>query len=344
MVPALEIREKFDRLDVSSYSTSVAIVDKNIVSLYPGFVKENFHDVITVETGEEQKKIDNVVPLLKQLSTKNLDRHSCLIALGGGVVGDITGFMAAIYMRGISFIQVPTTYMAMCDPIIGKVAISNERKNEFGAFSSPERIIVYEPFLQSLTAKHIYNGLAEVLKHYYVTRDDQVKRIIHTILTTDGPERLHALIDGVRRSYSIKKHFVESDPYDLLGEHKALSFGHTFANAYENIFTKQISHGEAVMNGMDCALRLSHALGLLPEHNYTEYMGLLKDVQAYGARHEISSVIVTEDLIPRMIESFRTDKISENGMMRFVLLSPNGHCIRTLEEGTVTKILLSQSA
>jgi 3-dehydroquinate synthase len=331
MIPELFIENK--KIDLASYTKVVAIVDKELYKWHKAFLDKHFKDIIFIRSKETMKNIDEVIPILKSLADKNLDRNSCLVAIGGGVIGDITGFMASIYMRGIDFIQIPTTYMAMCDHIIGKVAISNVKKNVFGSFYSPKRTYIFKRFIKILPQKLINQGFAEVLKHYFITGNKELKKII-----LKKKVGIKDLINAVEISHKIKSSFVKKDPRDINGSHKALSYGHTFANAIEKI-DQNINHGEAVLKGMILATKLSHKLGLLNDKDFIELMKICTILE----RKFDVQIKIKKKNINNMLHSFKTDKISCNGKMKFVLLTKVGkHVIVEIEEKQVKNLLLGE--
>lgn len=331
MIPKLLIED--NEIDLTDYTKVVAIVDKDVHKLHGAFLHKHFKDIIFIKSKEKRKNIDNIVPILKSLTDRNLDRNSCLVAIGGGVIGDITGFMASIYMRGIDFIQIPTTYMAMCDHIIGKVAISNVKKNVFGSFYSPKRTYIFKTFIKTLPQKLINQGFAEVLKNYFIINNKELKKII-----MKEKIKIEDLIEAVKISHEIKSFFVKEDPRDTKGLHKALSYGHTFANAIEKI-DQNINHGEAVLKGMILAAKLSYQLGLLKEKEFLEHMNICEKLE----RKFDAKIKIERYNIDNMLQSFKTDKLSCGGKMKFVLLTKIGkYEIIEVEEEQVKTLLLRE--
>ncbi|MFT4260879.1 MAG: 3-dehydroquinate synthase family protein [Candidatus Woesearchaeota archaeon] len=333
-----------DDIDLSDYSKIIALVDENIYRLHKNYVDNNFKDIILISPYEKTKNLNNVVPILKQLTNKNLDRDSCIIGVGGGVTGDITGFCASIYMRGIDFIQIPTSFMSMSDHIIGKVAISNEKKNVFGSFYSPKYIIIEDIFISSMPRKLMMQGLVEVLKHYFITNYKEHSKLIDKkyfkdiiIKIANNEESLTDRKNVIQISHNIKAFFVKQDPYDKTGVHKALSYGHTFANAIESI-DQTINHGEAVLKGMELAAKLSYKLGMLDEINYKHHTNMTSLLSK-----NLPELKITSKQIKSMIYSFKTDKISSNGKMKFVLLTEIGkYKLIGVEEAIINEFLLKE--
>lgn len=221
-------------------------------------------EVIHIPDGEDGKHLDTVNYIYEALAAVHADRNSLLLALGGGVTGDITGFAAATYMRGIPFVQVPTTLLSMVDSSIGgKTGVNlSFGKNLVGAFHQPELVLMDFDTLITLPQKEIINGFGEFLKHGFIQSNELIQEILHSPLT------LKELIqDGefgkiFKRSLDVKRLLVQIDPYEK-HERMALNFGHTLGHAIEKTSGYQISHGEAVLMGMWFAANLSARMGFL---------------------------------------------------------------------------------
>lgn len=201
--------------------------------------------ICVVKQGEISKSLDTYEACLKQMLDNHFTRKDCVIALGGGVVGDLSGFVAATYMRGIDFIQIPTTSLSQIDSSIGgKVAVNiEERKNCVGAFWQPKAVLIDPQTLSTLTSRHFYNGLVEALKAGLLS--DQ--RIVELFSEKEIKENVEEII---YRSLLFKKSIVEQDEKET-GIRKILNFGHTLGHGFESYYhLSGLYHGEAVALGM----------------------------------------------------------------------------------------------
>lgn len=214
-------------------------------------------EVLTVAEGEQHKTLATAEALYTQLLERGFDRSSTIVALGGGVIGDLAGFVAATYMRGLPFIQVPTSLLAMVDASVGgKVAVDHPRaKNLIGAFKQPAAVLIDTGFLRTLPPREVRNGLAEVVKHSLIGAPGLFERLESVV--ADG---LEVDSDLVREAVQVKIAVVEEDPFEH-GRRTTLNLGHTFAHAFEVLSEFEIAHGEAVAIGLVAAARLSAVLG-----------------------------------------------------------------------------------
>lgn len=276
-------------------------------------------DVIVLHPTPNYKSFRECEKIIKRLIKNKASRNSCLISIGGGYVADITGYVASNYMRGIDFIQVSTTLMSMADSVIGKVAINfNENKNLLGSFYSPRYVFSDLDFLRSLKKDEKILGLAEVWKHALIKRERSIIKKIENYFLHFS-ERYY--LDLIYFSMTVKKNYVVSDYNDKCGIHKALSLGHTFANFLEK--RADIRHGAAVMYGIIFAAVLSRKVGKLSSENFNQIIRtakefennikLLKSIQKY----KVESVL----------ESFFSDKISENNSLTLVLPTDSGYFV-----------------
>jgi len=216
------------------------------------FLPEDFH-LIKIKSGESKKSIESIKFIWRSLVRQGADRKSLLINLGGGVIGDMGGFAASTFKRGIKFINVPTTLLAQVDASVGgKTGFDFMGfKNEIGCFNTPEKVIIYPHFLKTLDKENILSGFAEMIKHALIYDADHYKKLKTFDIKADNLD-YDNLLKLIKHSVSIKEHFVESDPYEQ-NIRKALNFGHTFGHAFESYFLKtekELLHGKAVAFGM----------------------------------------------------------------------------------------------
>jgi 3-dehydroquinate synthase len=270
------------------------------------------------ETGKDMRAVEAV---LDALFASGADRRSLVVALGGGVVGDIAGFAAAIYMRGIRFVQVPTTLLAQVDSSVGgKTGVNHPRgKNLVGAFHQPEAVVADTDTLRTLPPRELSAGLAEVLKHGLLADAGyfaQVRRELPRLLSCDQ----RALADAIARSCEIKAAIVARDEKES-GERALLNLGHTFGHAIEALtgYGRWL-HGEAVGCGMCLAADLSQRLGLLPR---ADVETVETAVAAAGLPSRIEGLSRAAAL-----ESMRGDKKADAGEIRFIVLERIGRAVQ----------------
>ena len=232
------------------------VTDSNVDRLYGDAIVRQIEDTglqverIVFPAGEKSKTLETYAELVRSFAALELTRTDFAIALGGGVVGDLTGFAAATYMRGIGFVQIPTTLLAMVDSSIGgKTGVDiPEGKNLVGAFHLPKRIIRNVKFLETLPEKEQKNGLAEMIKTA-VLFDKEMFEDLERLVCLDSLERLEKLESLVDRCAAWKQKVVDED-FREGGKRKLLNLGHTFGHAIEKVSDFAVSHGEAVAIGM----------------------------------------------------------------------------------------------
>lgn len=231
------------------------------------FAKEKtIAKMVSFPAGEKSKNLQTVSRLVEKMLLLGFDRKDCIIALGGGVAGDVAGFTASIYMRGINFVQVPTTLLAMVDSGIGgKTGVdSTLSKNSIGAFKQPKRVYACIEFLQSLPKKELINGMSEIVKHAVIADKglfDFIEKNRKKILSLDN----NTIVFLVKRSCEIKGNVVEKDEKEE-NLRKILNYGHTIGHAVENLGKySKLTHGEAVSIGMSAEAEISKSLGLMSE-------------------------------------------------------------------------------
>ncbi|GHA71045.1 3-dehydroquinate synthase [Formosimonas limnophila] len=271
----------------------------------------------TLPTGEEYKNLETLNTIFDTLLANQCDRKTTLIALGGGVVGDMTGFAAASYMRGVPFIQVPTTLLSQVDSSVGgKTGINHPMgKNMIGAFYQPQLVLADLSTLNTLPGNELSAGMAEVIKHgaiydaaFFSWLEDNMPKL----MAKDEAALTHAIV----RSCEIKSEVVAQDEKEG-GIRAILNFGHTFGHAIEaGMGYGAWLHGEAVGVGMILAADLSHRLGQLSATDVTRIQNLVK---AAGLPTEPPKLG-----IDKMIELMKLDKKSDAGQIKFVLLEGIG--------------------
>jgi len=288
---------------------------------------------VTLPDGEAYKNWETLNHVFDALLAEHCDRNTTLVALGGGVVGDITGFAAACYMRGIAYIQVPTTLLAQVDSSVGgKTAINHPAgKNMIGAFHQPRLVVADVDSLLTLPRRELVAGLAEVIKYGAILDEAFLSWIeagLARLLALDGD----ALIHAVRRSCQIKAEVVASDERES-GRRALLNFGHTFAHAIESgIGYGRWLHGEAVGCGMVLAARLSECLGLIQPQRARRLESIIEKAGLPTKPPDIDDKV--------LVELMRVDKKAIEGSQRFVLLEgANGAVVAPATEELVERVL-----
>jgi len=277
-------------------------------------------DVVLLPDGEAHKNWSTLDDLLTRLLELRIERSTLLIALGGGVIGDIAGFAAAICQRGISFVQVPTTLLAQVDSSVGgKTGVNHPLgKNMIGAFWQPRAVLIDTDCLSTLPAHELRAGLAEVIKYGAIRDVDffaRLEREMPALLRKDPSALAHA----IERSCAIKAEIVAADERET-GERALLNFGHTFGHAIEAAEGYGAwLHGEAVAAGMVCAARLSERVCGLSGAESSRLTALIAAAGLPVSRPKVP--------VERWLELMRRDKKVEFGSLRFVLLERLGHAV-----------------
>jgi 3-dehydroquinate synthase len=270
-------------------------------------------NVLVVESGEKSKCIAEADRLWQQLLALGADRKTLLVAVGGGVVGDLAGFVAATYARGIPFVQVPTTLLAQVDSSVGgKVGVNlPQAKNMVGAFWQPAAVLIDTQTLQTLPEREYRSGLAEVVKYGVIMDADFFAKLESE--TSALEHRQHDVLQTViARCCRLKADVVEADEREETGRRAILNYGHTFAHAFEAVAGYgQLLHGEAVSIGMMCAARLAERLKMIDAEFVRRQRGLLIALGLPVATPELD-----ED---KLINAMAHDKKAANGKLRFIL-------------------------
>ena len=274
-------------------------------------------DLIDFPAGEASKNFQTNLHIVDRIIGLGADRTSALIALGGGVVGDITGFIASVYMRGIPYIQVPTTLLAQVDSSIGgKTGIDlPEAKNILGTFHQPKGVFIDLAFLKTLTPREFRSGLAEIVK-YGIIDDPELLRSLEGEVEAIRNRDMSLLEEIIARSCRIKKGIVEIDEMDR-GVRRILNFGHTIGHAIEAESGYAVSHGDAVSIGMVASVLISERLKYLPSEDRERIISLIR---AIGLPDRIPKNLSPTGILSRI----KRDKKKEGDTIHFVLLKRIG--------------------
>lgn len=298
------------------------VTDSNVAPLYLEALKSAVSPAVSgvcefiFPAGEANKNLDTVRDLYEYLIKNGLDRKSILIALGGGVTGDLTGFAAATYLRGIDFIQVPTTLLSQVDSSVGgKTGVDFLRyKNMVGAFHQPRLVYMNMSVLQTLPEVEFVCGMGEIVKTGLICDRDFfffVKEHADEICSLDRP----LLAKMIRRCCEIKAGVVERDPKEH-GERALLNLGHTVGHAVEKLKDFQLLHGQCVSAGLVCAAAVSRNRGLLTEE---EYEAISSCCESYHLPLKVEGLEASA-----VLAATKKDKKMENGQIKFILMDGLG--------------------
>ena len=315
------------------------ITNETVKSLYGKYFEGLDAEFITIGDGEEYKNFKTYEFIVNELLKKKVERKSKLIALGGGVVGDITGFVASSVLRGIDFIQVPTTLLAQVDSSVGgKTGINTDfGKNLVGAFYQPKKVLIDPNTLQTLDERQIKTGLAEVVKYAFIEKTASGRDIFGVdffeFLQNNNPVEHYPYI--IAESCQIKANVVSQDEKEK-GLRAILNLGHTFGHALEKVTDyRAITHGEGVAIGIACAFRLALEIGAIEEGYFKDSIALL---QKLGLETKIPHNLDVEAIYDAM----KSDKKVSDKKINFILPSRPGEVKQHSDIGmpSIIRILL----
>lgn len=300
----------FFLVDENTFANCLPLVLQEIATEIP-------IEILEIEPGESNKVIETCNQLWISLLELNADRNSAIINIGGGVVTDLGGFLASTFMRGISFINIPTSLLAMVDASIGgKTGIDIENvKNAVGTFSLPELTIINSNFLQTLPNNQLKSGFAEMLKHALIADKNHWNELKN--LKEISTENISPFIE---KSVSIKKNIVEKD-FKETGLRKTLNFGHTIGHAIESFSLhskKPLLHGEAIAIGMYYETKLSHQKNMLSDDDYIEITSVIT--------HFFSDELHYKFTLNDIISFMKNDKKNQYNTIMMSLLTEIGNC------------------
>jgi 3-dehydroquinate synthase len=333
----LTTRFAFNKFAIVTNAT-IATLYKDVISLWE---KALNCSTFIIPDGEKYKTIEtwnNVVDFLLQ---SGLDRKSVVCALGGGVVGDITGFAASACLRGIACVQIPTTLLSMVDSSVGgKTGVDHPLgKNLIGAFHQPSLVWLDTAFLDTLPHREFIAGYAELYKYAFIGGKEMFDFVLtnHNAMISKNTTQL---LEGIQRSVQIKAAVVEKDELETLGLRAFLNFGHTFAHALERVFNFQsVLHGEAVLFGIKCSCKLGVRLGTIPMNQQAAYATILSKCPHVPLPEK--PAIRAEALYEAMF----TDKKTIGGEITFVVPATMGTSVlrndvsREIVVGVVDEVL-----
>ncbi|HMB95999.1 MAG TPA: 3-dehydroquinate synthase [Tepidisphaeraceae bacterium] len=299
------------------------ITDSNVGPLHAPTLHSSSQSIdftiFTVPSGEDQKTIANISKIYDALLPAKLDRNTPIVALGGGVVGDMAGFAAATILRGVPFVQIPTTLLAMVDASVGgKTGVNHAvGKNLIGAFHQPIAVLIDPNVLKTLPPRELRSGLAECIKHDIIRDADgfaALEKNIHRAIALD----IEYLTELIAHNVTIKARVVEADPFES-GERAHLNFGHTFGHAIENVSNYSYSHGECVALGMVAASFVATKLNMIDEPSRQRIVSLIEKagLPTRGVKLDTNEIV----------NAMFFDKKVKSGALRLVLPDRIGHVV-----------------
>ena len=310
------------RIAKKLHGPSCAIIsDTNVAPLFANRVKQSLTSagfqpaLITIPAGEQSKTLEQAGAICDEMIAASLDRQSFVVGLGGGMIGDLSGFVAAIFERGIPHVQIPTTLLAMVDSSIGGKTAVNTRagKNLIGAFHHPALVIDDIDVLQTLPRRELNQGFAEIIKHAIIA-DAEMFSDLEKQRASDAL----ALRSLIRRNIEIKARFVAKDQFDRTGERALLNFGHTIGHAIERAGNyREFLHGEAISLGMVAACVISMKKAGLPQNQRAAIVDLL-------SQFDLPTRLPANFPREKILEALEFDKKFENKKVRFVVASEIG--------------------
>ena len=309
-----------------SFEKCFIVIDKNVPKKFVSNIKKSLTNkkiyVLFFNANEKNKNLISVNKILKILLEKNFSRNDCLISLGGGITGDVSGFAASLYKRGLKFVNIPTTLLAQVDSSIGgKTGVNSKHgKNLIGSFYQPSLVLSDTQFLKSLSKRELICGYGEILKHSVIDNKkffNFLNKNLEKILNLSSP----FIEKSIYESCKIKKKVVEKDEKET-GLRKILNFGHTFAHAYEASlgYSRKLNHGEAVILGMKTALSFSLSENIL---NKNEYNLIVNHINNSGLPFLKKNFFSTKDL-GNILSFMQKDKKNNSENINLVLLKKIG--------------------
>ena len=304
---------------VSGALHALVISDTQVGELYQQGVCQELKqtikrvDSIQVPVGEASKSVQQAQRLWDQLVELGTDRSSVVVALGGGVVGDLAGFIAATFARGIRLVQIPTSLLAQVDSSVGgKVGINlAEAKNMVGAFWQPDQVLIDPGVLKTLDERNYTAGLAEVVK-YGVIMDDAFLEFLENRVSAIYSRDPDFLAEMIARCCQLKAEVVVEDEREISGRRAILNYGHTFGHAIETVYGYgTYLHGEAISIGMQMAVELAADIGFVEDDLKLRQRQLLEDLNL--------PVRLPDDRRPELLDAMKNDKKVEAGQLRLVL-------------------------
>ena len=315
-----------ETINKSSVSKCLLIIDKNVLKYHSMLIRKTFALLnckvytYTFSATEKNKSLAQAEKIYNFLIENSFDRNSIIVAVGGGITGDIAGFAASTYMRGIKFIQVPTTLLSMVDSSVGgKTGVNfNQQKNIIGSFYQPELVAINPEFLSTLPKRELYSAGGEISKYAFLADERNyslLKRSLYKLFTRQS----FNVDKTIFACLKIKTSIVENDEKEITGLRKILNLGHTFAHTFEVQSNYKLKHGEAVIGGIYCALFLSESLGYLSTERLNRFLTDFTSIKPKKDLQGLNSNLV--------FQSMSSDKKNSLGRIKFVLIEEIGNIV-----------------
>jgi 3-dehydroquinate synthase len=326
--------------DIGICNRLFIVIDENVYKYHKKIIENNISDFgekihyYILPPGEKSKSNTHLKMIYNSLLENNFGRDTALIAIGGGVIGDIAGYAAATYMRGIQLVNVPTTLLSMIDSSIGgKTGINFlKRKNIVGVFYQPELVFIDTGFLNTLPESELNSSLGELIKYGLISNDNFFRFILNNIEKIKSLDKKF-VAKVITESVSIKAAIVSQDEFETNGIRKILNLGHTFAHAIESNLNFKIKHGEAVVIGIICALYLSPYKRLLNHKELERLLSLPLSVNIPRVAEKLNNNAI--------IQMMLSDKKNIDDKIMFVLLAGTGKVVVDVpvEKDTINMVL-----
>lgn len=320
------LNKAVDLINKLAVSKCLLIIDSKVLKYHSLIIRKTFAFIncktytYTFLASEKNKSLNKVENIYKYLIKNSFDRNSIIVALGGGITGDIAGFSASSYMRGIKFIQIPTTLLSMVDSSVGgKTGVNfNNQKNLIGTFYQPEFVAIYPEFLSTLPKRELHAGAGEIFKYAFLA-DKKNYNLLKNSLIKILNYQLEKIEKTILACLKIKASVVENDEKEETGLRKILNLGHTFAHAFEAGSNYKLKHGEAVIGGIYCALFLSESYRYLSNDKLRKFIDDFSFIKPVKKLSTINSESI--------IKSMRNDKKNSFSQNRFVLIEDIGNIV-----------------
>ena len=337
----LVISQISNHINFKNYSKIVLLTEEKIYKLWWKEIEQYFPKnikIIQIQSGEKIKNIQTAIKIWQKMIDLNIDRKSLLINFGGGMISDLGGFVASTYMRGIDFINIPTTLLAAVDASIGgKVAVNlKNTKNIIGVFNNPKLVLIDVNFFETLGQRELVSASAEIIKHGIIVDKNYFELVKNGINFEDK----NLLIEIIKRSLEIKRDIVEKD-FKEQNIRKLLNFGHTIGHAFETASLKTnrpLLHGEAVVVGMIIESAIARKIGMLSNEDEKRIKECIMNC-GFKKLLEKNFNYDIQELLTFVIR----DKKNDNGKIRFVLPREIGRCEYDIEiEPNVIRLYLEE--
>ncbi len=315
-----------NKLNSQEISKCLIIIDRNVEKYHSSYLRKNFAGLncksykYLFNATELNKNLKQCYNIFKFLSSHYFDRNSSIVSVGGGITGDIAGFTASTFMRGISYYQVPTTLLSMVDSSVGgKTGVNfDNRKNFIGTFYQPKGVFINSMFLDSLPQREVVSGIGEIFKYSFLSDYKNYSRLKKNLESIMNKKEINYK-DIIEPCLKIKSNIVSQDEKEIIGLRKILNLGHTFAHAFEVQSNYKLKHGEAVIGGVFCSLFLSEELGYISTDKLREFINDYKFITINKRLKNLDE--------ERIYQSMMSDKKNLSGKIKFVILEDIGKIV-----------------